>query len=205
MRVECYAASRTQQGKLANEDSFLISCGKLAWAALCDGAGNAHQAAKKVLALFEELLSQAATQQLLEYNTWVGWMKRLDSVLLGGTQSTFIGFAVVDGVAVGACVGDCRAYLIHRGECRLLTEGASNLRLGSGHPEAFPIRQTLVPGDIVVLLSDGAWTSLSPSLLKKAVVSAAGGRFSDVPEAILLAAGTRRPDDMTAVALRLIH
>lgn len=174
MRVECYAASRTRQGKLANRDSFLISCGKLAWAALCDGTQDAHQAAKKVLAHFEKLLNEAAPQQLREHDTWLGWMKLLDSVLSGGAQSTFIGLALVDRIAVGTCVGDSRAYLINRqGECRLLTEGSSNLRLGCGHPEALPIRQTLIPGGIVVLLSDGAWTRLGPQLLKNVVVDAA--------------------------------
>lgn len=171
MRVECCAGSRTRPGKLATRESFLISCGKLAWAALCDGTQDAHQAAKKVLAHFEVLLNQSAPQQLLEYNTWVGWMKSLDSLLLGRAQSTFIGVALVNGIAVGTCVGDSRAYLINRqDECRLLTEGASNLRL-CGHPEAFPIRQTLIPGDIVVLLCDGAWIPLDSRLLKNAVVN----------------------------------
>ena len=47
MRVECFGASRPQQGRTANEDAFLIRHGERPFALLCDGAGNAQQAAKK--------------------------------------------------------------------------------------------------------------------------------------------------------------
>ena len=86
----------------------------------------------------------------------------------------------------------------------MLTEGASKFRLGSGRAEAFPIRQTMTSGEILLLLSDGAWTPLGPYLLKKAVITAVARHFSDIPEAILEAAGRAgRVDDMTAIALRL--
>ena len=66
------------------------------------------------------------------------------------------------------------------------------------------IRLTLGPGDIMLLLSDGAWTPLNLYALQKCVVTAAVKHFSDVPAAILDAAGkTGRADDMTAVAVRL--
>jgi hypothetical protein len=106
VRVECYAATRTQEGKSANEDAFLIGRGERPFAALCDGAGNAQQAAKKVLGLFEKLFKEASPQQVAVYPTWANWIKLLDSSLLGGPQSTFLGVAIVDRVALGACVGD---------------------------------------------------------------------------------------------------
>ena len=203
LRAECFGASRPQQGRTANEDAFLIGRER-PFALLCDGAGNAQQAAKRVLTLFDKLFKETAPQQVSEHDTWAGWVKLLDSSLLGGTQSTFLGVALLDGMAVGACVGDSRAYLVTReGDCRLLTEGASKFRLGSGRAEAFPIRQTMTSGEIILLLSDGAWTPLGPYLLKKAVMTAVARHLSDVPEAILEAAGrTGRADDMTAIALR---
>ena len=205
LRVQCFGANRPQQGKTANEDGFLIGHGERPFALLCDGAGNAQQTAKRVLSFFDKLFKEAAAQQVSEHATWAGWLKLLDSSLLGGTQSTFLGVALLDGMAVGTCVGDSRAYLVTReGDCRLLTEGASKFRLGSGRAEAFPIRQTMTSGEILLLLSDGAWTPLGPYLLKKAVITAVARHFSDIPEAILEAAGRAgRVDDMTAIALRL--
>lgn len=61
MRIECYGATRTQEGKSTNEDAFLIGRGERPFAALCDGAGNAQQAAKKVLGLFEKLFKEASS------------------------------------------------------------------------------------------------------------------------------------------------
>ena len=205
MRVERFAATRPQQGRTQNEDAFLIGRGEPPSAALCDGAGNAERAAKRVLSLFEKLLSEATPTQLTEASTWAKWTKLLDSSLLGGAQSTFIGVAIVGSEAIGACVGDSRAYLLNRdGHCRIVTDGASKHRLGSGQAQPFPLRLTLSAGDILLLLSDGAWTPLNLYLLQKTVVSAALKHFSEVPQAILDAAGRAgRADDMTAVALRV--
>ena len=206
MRPECYAASRPQEGRSTNEDAFLIGRGPIPCVALCDGAGNAQRAAKRVLTLFEKLFQDSTPEQIVDEQAWAGWIKLLDSALLGGTQSTFVGVALVEGIAIGACAGDSRAYLLDReGACRILTEGADKHRLGSGEAIAFPIRQPLSPGDTLLLLSDGAWTPLGPYLLTKAVLGMRGRHFSEVPPAILDAAGrTGRPDDMTVIAVRLV-
>ena len=121
-----------------------------------------------------------------------------------GLPEPVLAVAAMDTLAVGACAGDSRAYLLNReGGCRILTEGASKFRLGSGKAEAFPLREALAAGDILLLLTDGAWTPLSPYLLKKAVMGVAG-HFSDVAMAVLdAAARTGRADDMTAVSLRV--
>ena len=204
-RVECYAATMRKQGVTGNEDAFLVGHGKIPYAALCDGAGNARQAAKRVLSLFEKLLKKTSAEQILIHATWGGWVRLLDSSLLGGTQSTFVGVAVVNVEAVGTCIGDSRAYLLTRdGDLRVLTDRATKFRLGTGKAEAFPIRLDLIVGEILLLLSDGAWMPLGLYPLKKAVEGAIGRHFSKVPQAILDAAGkTGRADDMTAVALRL--
>jgi serine/threonine protein phosphatase PrpC len=206
MRVESFGESRPQQGRADNEDAFLIGHDDPPFAALCDGAGNAQRAAKRVLLLFGALYKKATSQRIADNGTWADWIKVLDSSLLDGPQSTFVGVAVLEHMAVGACVGNSRAYLLDRnGECRILSEGAAHARLGSGNAEAFPVRQALKTGETLLLLSDGVWTPLTPSLLKKAVTSVEGSRFSAVPQAILDAASRAgRPDDMTAVALRLL-
>jgi serine/threonine protein phosphatase PrpC len=206
MRLECYAASRPQQGRAQNEDAFLIHRGERPVVALCDGAGNAELAAKRVLALFEKLVAAASPEQLTDAAAWEHWIKILDLSLLGSSQSTFVGVTVVGQLVVGACAGDSRAYLLDRdGRCHILTEGASKQRLGSGAVQPFTSRFTMNAREALLLLSDGAWTPLTLYLLQKAVMGAALRHFSEVPQSILDAAGrTGRADDMTAVALRLV-
>jgi serine/threonine protein phosphatase PrpC len=206
VRLECFAATRSQQGRTQNEDAFLIGRGERPFAALCDGAGNAERAAKRVLGLFEKLLNEAAPEQIAEPEAWAKWVKLLDSSLLGGSQSTFVAVAIIGSEAIGACTGDSRACLVNReGQAKILTDGAAKHRLGSGQAQAFPIHTTLASGDTLLLLSDGAWTPLNPYVLQKTVMSAAVRHFSEIPAAILDAAGKNgRADDMTAVALRIL-
>lgn len=159
-----------------------------------------------MLTLFEKLVAEATPDQIPDALTWENWIKLLDSSLLGRAQSTFVALAVLGAQAVGACVGDSRAYLIDRnGQCRILSDGASKHRLGSGQANPFPLRLTLNSGDITLFLPDGAWTPLHLYALQKTVVSAALRHFSEVPAAILDAAGKAgRADDMTAVAIRRV-
>lgn len=206
MQIECCAASRPQQGRTQNEDAFLIHRGERTFVALCDGAGNAQLAAKKVLTLFEKLVGEAAVEQLSEAPTWASWAKLLDSSLMGGAQSTFVSVGIVGQRAVGVCVGDSRAYLIDReGRCRILTEEAKKYRLGSGAVVPFPLQLSLNAKDVLLLMSDGAWTPLSLTVLQRTVMAAAMRHFTEIPGAILDAAGrTGRADDMTVVALRIV-
>lgn len=204
--VECFIASRPQEGRSANEDAFLVAPqGDPPWLAVCDGAGHALQAGRRVLRFFERLIAEADTEAVALFPTWARWAKTLDSALLGGTQSTFLAVSVLDGRIVGVCVGDTRAYLWTRdGELRILTEGAAKYRLGSGQAEPFPIHAPLERGDVVLLLTDGAWTPLSLHGLQRLVAGAALGGFADLPARILDAAGRiGRADDMTVVACRV--
>lgn len=206
MKFECYGSTSIQEGKKLNEDAFLIGYGSIPFAALCDGAGNAEQSAKKVLRLFQQLFNKTTLGKVLTPETWTGWVKVLDSSILGVAESTFIGVSVIGRQVIGAYVGDSRAYLLsNEGECKLITTVPNKFRLGSGKTEPVPINLTLEPQNILLLLSDGAWTPLNPYLLTKAVRSVHGEHFSEIPIAILdSAARTGRPDDMTAVASRIL-
>ena len=211
MRVECYGATRKQDGKSANEDAFLIGRGTIPWAALCDGAGKAERSAKKALGLFQRLFKDASLDKnfdkFFRADTWARWVQLLDYFLLDCPVSTFIGVAAIGHFIVGAYVGDSRAYLIDsQGGCRLITVSENKFLLGSGLAVATPIRETPKPRDVFLLLSDGAWAPLSLYLIQRAVVSSAMKHFSDVPHAVLDAAGrTGCADDMTAVALRIVE
>ncbi len=203
VRVECYGAMRTQDGCSVSADAFLIQRGVVTWAAVCDGAGNAGQVAKRALRVFQTLTKQATAEQAMADASWTAWTKLLDSALLGGPEATFACAAVVGTEVCGAVVGDARAYVLtFGGACTIVTDG--KMRLGSGRAKATPIRLALQPHDVLLLMTDGAWTPLSPYLLARAVRGAGTTHFSDVPAAILDGAGRRgRADDMTVVALRI--
>jgi len=212
LRVECYGATRKQDGKSANEDAFLIGRGTIPFAALCDGAGKADRSAKKALGLFQHMFTKASLDQqkwprLFQDDTWAGWIQLLDAHLLDCPESTFIGVAAIGHFIVGAYVGDSRAYLVDgEGGCRLITGAESKFLLGSGLAVATPIHETLKPRDVLLLLSDGAWTPLSLYLIQRAVVGSMMKDFSDVPRAVLDAAGRMGcADDMTAIALRIVE
>lgn len=217
MKFESYAATHPQNGRTQNEDDFLIGRGVYPLAAIADGAGTANLAARRALTLFSKLhgeTEKTSPAKLLEPETWKGWVRLLDSSLLGAAQSTFCAFNVGDvqdaegkrrTVAVGACVGDSRLYLLNRdGKLSIVTDGAKKARLGSGLAEAFTFRiDPLISGDIFMLLSDGAWTPLNMALLQRAVVTAAVKHFAEVPVSILNAVGKNGfADDATAVVAR---
>jgi serine/threonine protein phosphatase PrpC len=124
--------------------------------------------------------------------------------LLGGNQSTFIAIAALEEQYVGTCVGDSRVYLRDRdGQIHIITEDAVKYPLGSGNVEPFPIYIPSNRGDLVLLMSDGAWTPLNISHLKKVVNKSLFGHLSELPPAILDEAGKNgRADDMTVIAIK---
>lgn len=207
MGVECCAKSRPQQGRATKEDAFIIIREPIPVAAFCDGAGNAEQAARRVLRLFQLFVREATVEHILDPITWVRWVRKLDSSLLGGSESTFVGAAVVGDQLVGASAGDSQVYLLGaEGGFRYLPAFTHKARLGGGDVKPFTFGVTLRLRNIVLLMTDGAWTPLSPYLLEKAARSLILEHFSDVPTAVLNAAGrTGRWDDMTVVALRLVR
>ena len=209
MRAECFGQSRPQEGRqqTLNQDAFLIGRQPAPWMALCDGAGNARSVAKRALGLLEIRLGEAPLGQLLRDETWVRWAKSLDSALLGGPEATLVAATVVGDQVVGVSVGDSRAYLVPLEKpTRLLAANATKARLGSGEAQPCAFRDTLGVRDVLLLVSDGAWTPLGMAGLERAVRSMTTRAFTDVPAAVLDQASRRgRADDMAVVALRLLR
>jgi hypothetical protein len=48
LKVECYGATRPQDGGSINEDAFVIGRGPIKFAAPCDGAGKAERVAQRL-------------------------------------------------------------------------------------------------------------------------------------------------------------
>ena len=203
--MEIYAATKPQDGNTSNEDAFIIGRGQIPFAALCDGSGRAQQAGRRALALFERLIGAATAEQIERFPTWDGWTRLLDSSLLGGAQSTFVAFAILDGRIVGACAGDSRLYLLpSEGGIQILTEEAPKLRLGSGEASPFAIHHRIQSGDILLLMSDGAWTPLNLGKLQALRAKSFNHHFSEFPMMILDEAGKNgNADDMTVIAFKV--
>jgi len=163
------------------------------------------QAARRALALFQRLFSEATREELERFPTWEGWTRLLDSLLLGGAQSTFVAMGLLPGRIVGAAVGDSRLYLLPLdGEIQILTEHAQKFRLGSGVAIPCAIHRQVRAGDVLLLMSDGAWTPLNLAKLEALRFKALGRHFSDFPGMILDEAGKHgRADDMTAIAVKV--
>jgi hypothetical protein len=207
-RIECYGATRPQAGRTANEDAFVIEREPVFHAGLFDGAGNAEQAAHRVARFFKKLVRD----QLAKAGNpaaWTGWVRLMDSFLLGGNQSTFVGLAVPDpgsGQVIGAYAGNSRLYRIGEDGVKIVTFEPSPGRLGTGQAVARTFSLTPGPYDILLLMSDGAWLPFgSTYLLRKAAMSALTKHFSEVPQAVLDAATPPNGpcDDMTVVAIRV--
>jgi len=54
--IECYGGSRPQVERSTNEDAFVIGRDPTPYAAVCDGAGIAQQAAHHVVRFFERMI-----------------------------------------------------------------------------------------------------------------------------------------------------
>ena len=105
---------------------------------------------------------------------------------MGLSQSTFIGMAVMGDCFLGAYAGDSRAYLsTSDGKLQLLTDSTMKLRLGSGQAEPAFLTGNLQAGDLLVLMTDGAWGPLgSLSMTQRAIVKGIGRHLSDLPLSI---------------------
>lgn len=205
MRLECYGESRPKAGRGFNEDAYLIHQETIPFAALCDGDGNAGQAARSLLIQFQSLFKETSLAKILNDSTWCKWIKLLDASLPRGARSTFLATAVIGNQVVGTYAGDSRAFLISNGTCTILAGESSTPRLGTGKAVSTPFRMNLKSQNIILLMSDGAWTPLEPHVIQSIVAGIMLDRFKELPQAILdEAERTGRLDDMTAIALRIL-
>ena len=148
MPVECYGATMPEDGKQRgqNQDAFTIVRAPVVTAVVCDGAGNAQLAAKRVTGLIELWLAETTLGQMLATNPWPRWVRLADSTLLGGSECTLAAITSSASEARGVVVGDSRIYLLPEdGGCRLLAEPLSKARLGSGEVEPTLVRHQMAP------------------------------------------------------------
>src|SRR3989442_750662 len=161
-----YAASIPQPGH-PNEDAFFV--GRLPGAPLAavfDGQGSAEGAAKKAVRQLERLYTDSRGKL-----DWMKTAKLVDSHLLGANKSTMVAASLALAGAVSICaVADSRAYLIRNGQASILTEGAGKQQLGSGNIAPLIKEVAVQDRDLLLLMTDGAWTRLSVYLLAQTVM-----------------------------------
>jgi serine/threonine protein phosphatase PrpC len=209
MPVEAFAATLPQQGRTTNEDAFLIRGHSVESAAppfvaIADGAGAAEAAAKRALRDFERLTLSAEAEHFAAFTHWVRWLRSIDAAMTAGPEATFAAVAVLEERLVGAAVGDSRVYVWRRdGDLQLLTEGVPKHRIGSGCVQPHPLHVPFERGDLLLLLTDGAWAPLSISRLRSIVARSILKPLADLPETILTESSRGgRGDDMTVVVAR---
>jgi serine/threonine protein phosphatase PrpC len=191
-----YAASLPQPGH-ANEDAFFIGrIPSAPLAAVFDGHGNAEGAAKKAARQLQRLYTSGGGQL-----DWMKTAKLLDSHLIGANKSTMVA-ASISGDAMFICAaGDSRAYLIRNGQASILTEGAGKQQLGSGNISPLVKEFAVQDRDLLLLMTDGAWTRLSLYLLVQTVIKNLAN-LPELPDSILKqAARGGICDDMTVAAI----
>jgi serine/threonine protein phosphatase PrpC len=212
MRVEVYAATRAQQGR-TNEDHFTIGRGIFPMYAVADGAGNAQRSAKRATDLFTKLHAETevSTPAALRHQaTWKNWTRLLDTALLGGGQATFCAFTLTGHQdkysATGVSVGDTRLYLLpSNGNLLHITESAKKSRLGSGHAEPITFHIDLYPGDLLITMTDGAYTPMKATEIAPVAMRAKVKHLSEVPMALIDRAAKfgGLADDATAMVVRV--
>jgi serine/threonine protein phosphatase PrpC len=191
-----YAASVPQPGH-ANEDALFV--GRLSGAPLAavfDGQGNAEGAAKKAARQLERLYTESASRL-----DWARTAKLLDSHLLGSNKSTMVAASLAEDVISICAVGDSRAYLVRGGQANILTEGASKRQMGSGAIQPLVKQFRAQDRDLILLMTDGAWTRFSLYQLAQTVMK----NLVNLPElpnsTLKQAAKGGVCDDMTIVTI----
>jgi serine/threonine protein phosphatase PrpC len=191
-----YAASVPQPGR-PNEDCFFV--GRLSGAPLAaafDGQGNSEGVAKKAARQLERLYTES--QGRLD---WMKTARLLDSHLLGANKSTMVAVSLAGDVVSICAVGDSRAYLIRNGQANILTESASKQQLGSGSVRPLIKQFSAQDRDLVLLMTDGAWTRFSLYQLAQTVMKNLMN-LPELPNSILKQAAKGGVcDDMTVVAI----
>lgn len=98
-------------------------------------------------------------------------------------------------------VGDSRAYLVRDGQANILTDDASKQQLGSGAIQPLIKRFGAQDRDLILLMTDGAWTRFSLYQLAQTVMKNLVN-LPELPNTILKQAARGGVcDDMTVAAI----
>lgn len=199
-------------GKLVNEDFVLARrhpmAGDIYIGALADGQGGRSNGALASRAACEavwSLASALSAAQLFKADTWRRIVQQADdAVALTGGFTTLVAFAISQDTAVGASVGDSKAYF-KRPTDPAMTEWTIGQRknppVGSGSVDAVPFMVGGLEAGRLLVVSDGVWKFCG----HEALLSSFAQSLEALPEhlrgALLQRAGSLLPDDFSLIAV----
>ena len=203
--IEARGLSLAQTGRPENDDYFRIRpVGAGLFLAVADGRGVAPQAARHIVTRLEHWVEDTTAAEARSFGTWSRWVRQLDVQAGDRTEASLVALLAVGQRLLGVAVGGVRALVWNRaGELRDLSEGAGAHRVGSGLARPVPINVPLSRGELLVLMTDGAWMPVPLGALRAVVAQAPLSPLAELPAKILGHAGrATRADDMTVVVAR---
>ena len=204
LRAEVGAASVSRQAGVPSGDSQLIAAldGDRLLALICDGMGSGASAARE---------SACAARLLARFMAagadWSLAVETANQLLLNASAEEM--FSTVDMLILDLATG--MAEFVKLAACpALVGRGSEVLRIEGGRlplgilERVCPAsaRTRLLPGDVVLLASDGVMDAAPPGALE-ALLRDPGEDMNALAERVLAAAAPMGRDDMTALCLRL--
>lgn len=199
-------------GKLVNEDFVLARRHPLAddiyIGALADGQGgrsNAALASRTACERVWSLASALPVPQLFNPETWRRIVQQADeAVALTGGFTTLVAFAISHDTAVGASVGDSKAYF-KRPTDQEMTEWSVGQRknppVGSGSVDAVPFMVGGQDAGRLLVVSDGVWKFCGYEALLSSFAQSQETLTEHLRGALLQRAGSSLPDDFSLIAV----
>lgn len=199
-------------GKVVNEDFVLARrhphASDVLIGALADGQGgrsNAALASRTACEAVWSLASALPVPQLFKTDTWRRIVEQADeAVALTGGFTTLVAFAIDQDTAVGASVGDSKAYF-KRPTDPEMTEWTIGQRknppVGSGSVDEVPFMVGGQEAGRLLVVSDGVWKFCGYEALLSSFAQPQEELTGHLRGALLQRAGSSLPDDFSLIAI----
>jgi tetratricopeptide (TPR) repeat protein len=205
---DVFTATRPGSPRRSSCDAFLVLREPALVVGVADGAGDAPTSARRALAQFQRMLAETQSRGRCSPEVWAGFIPVLDAHGQGEPETTFLAGGIFGCEVIGVWAGDSRAYVVPvQGPIELLTTGTGKARLGSGQARAGTFSRTMHPGDLLLLMTDGAWTPFDNMKTLEALVRGhPATQRPSLAEAIVAAAEKAgHTDDKTVVIVSFSH
>jgi PPM family protein phosphatase len=165
------------------------------------GIGGGRRAARLVVEAFQAALDNVS-RALETSAAWCEFLVQLDEQITrdaSAGESTAVIAVILDGLVIGASVGDSEAWLITPADRCVLTSGQQKARLGSGRAAPVAFEAVLDSSWLIVAATDGLFHAVAAAAICEAV------RTTPTPEALVALARSRSGklyDDVGIVIVR---
>jgi serine/threonine protein phosphatase PrpC len=228
-RLDCAGRTDIGHVRERNEDAIVVDERVVAVADGLGGHAGGELASRLATELLAASFTGSSVEELataVRAANWVVWERASSTTASTGMGTTMCAAGLVDDGALAVVhVGDSRAYLAHEGSVHRLTEdhsvAAELIRDGRlteadavGHPQRAiltralgvgpdvqvdAVRRPVVPGDVLLLCSDGLFTHVSDDEIGALLL--AGGTPSATADELLGLALSRGGEDNVSVVV----